>query len=239
MKTNEFLKELKLENKALSIILSNDEVVMEQHKSRGCSLAMLNRALKGETVHISGCGFSCPGAVRGFGFCDKYPDIKGGIEYFLSYGAGEGFPKGERIKNNPETAKKMLNNQPIGVLDGNNSIIIKPYEEGDDAKLVTFLAQPDQLSGLVQIFSYRTGSYENVIAPLCSGCASIFRIPLGELKRENPRGVIGNIDMVGRSFFDSNTFFFTIPLKSFCEMLEDADGSFLFSFGWKDIRKRL
>ena len=239
MKTEEFLKELKLENKALSIILSDDESVSEPPRGNGCSLPLLNSALKGETVHIRPTDLSCPGAVRGFGFSDECPETKGGFGLFISHGAGEGFPEGERLKKDPETAVEMLNNQPVNVLGGQTSIIIKPCEEGDAAELVSFLAEPDQLSGLVQLFSYRTGAYDNVISPLCSGCASIFRIPLGELKRENPRGVIGNIDMVGRMFFDRNEFFFTIPMRAFREMLEDADNSFLFTSGWKGVKKRL
>lgn len=239
MKANDFFKELNLENKALSITLAKSGTTPENPRERGCSMKLLNRAVNGEAICFNQQSLSCPGAARGMGFFDGCPQIKGGFGYFISYGAGEGFPEGERMKNTPETAMEMLQNQPVDVLGGYDFIIVKPYEEQDNASLVSFLAEPDQLSGLIQLFSYRTGAYDNIIAPMCSGCASVFRIPLGELKRENPRAVIGSIDSFSRVHFDKNTFFFTIPAKSFHEMLDDADNSFLIASSWKGVKQRL
>ena len=164
--------------------------------------------------------------MRGMGFYDGLPQIRGGFGNFISHGAGEGFPEGEKVKMTPETGEAMMRLQPADVLNGFKYIVVKPYEKADNASVVTFIANPDQLAGLIQLFYYRTGEYDNVIAPLSSGCASIFRIPLGELKREKPRAVIGNVDTLARVHFDRNTFFFTVPMKAFMEMLKDAENCF-------------
>ena len=239
MSAEYLLSELKLEGKALSIILSNDEAVAERPKDSPCTLSLLKRALGGEILCFDGKQMSCPGAMRGMGFRDGAPKIKGGFGNFISGGAGEGFPPGERVKMTPEIGEEMMRLQPADVLGGFEYIVVKPYEKGDSARLVTFIANPDQLAGLIQLFYYRTGEYDSVIAPLCSGCASIFRIPLGELKREKPRAVIGNVDTLARVYFDSNTFFFTVPMKAFEEMLEDAENCFFTTFNWKGVKERL
>ena len=239
MSAEHLLKELKLEGKALSIILSNSEATPERPRDAMCTLSLLKRALGGETLCFDGKNMSCPGAVRGMGFTDDIPRIRGGFGNFISYGAGEGFPEGERVKMTPEIGEAMMKLQPIEVLGGFKYIIVKPYEKGDGASAVTLIANPDQLAGLIQLFNYRTGEYDNVIAPLCSGCASIFRIPLGELKREKPRAVIGNVDTLARTHFDKNTFFFTAPVKAFEEMIGDAKTCFFTTFNWKGVKERL
>ena len=236
---NRLLRELKLEGKALSVILTNDEATQDRPRDGFCTLALLGRALGGETLCFDSHALSCPGAKRGFGFCDGTPKIRGGFGHFISYGAGEGFPEGERVKKTPEIGENMLGLQPRDVLGRYRYIVVKPYQKGDGRSLVSFYADPDQLSGLVQLFSYRTGEYDNVIAPLCSGCASIFRIPLGELKREKPRAVIGNIDAFSRVHFDKDKFFFTVSAKAFDQMLEDADTCFFSTGNWKGIKERL
>ena len=239
MSTEYLLTELKLENKALSIILTNSEATSERPRDASCTLSLLKRTMNGETLCFDARKMSCPGAMRGMGFYDGIPQIKGGFGNFISNGAGEGFPEGEKVKMTPQIGEEMMKLQPVDVLDGFQYIVVKPYEEGDNAAVVTLIATPDQLAGLIQLFSYRTGEYDNVIAPLCSGCASIFRIPLGELKKGKPRAVIGNVDTLARVHFDKNTFFFTVPIKAFREMLVDAHTCFFSTFNWEGVKGRL
>ena len=237
--TIELLGELKLEHKVLSIILSDAEASPDRPKDGMCTLMLLLRALNGETLCFDSEKLSCPGAARGMGFSDAMPAIPGGFGNFIANGAGEGFPQGERIKQTPQIAEDMLHLQPRDVLGGKKYVVVKPYAEGDAASLVTFYVNSDQLAGLVQLFSYRTAEYDNVIAPMSSGCASIFRIPLGELKRDRPRAVIGNIDAFSRIHFDKNSFFFTVTAKAFKEMQEDAPSCFFTTFNWQGIKERL
>ena len=82
-------KELKLEGKVLSIVLTNDEATPERPRDAECTLSLLKRALSGETLCFDGKRMSCPGAVRGMGFSDSPPQIKGGFGNFISNGTAK------------------------------------------------------------------------------------------------------------------------------------------------------
>ena len=212
---------------------------VEAYTEKGCTLKMLHRAFAGETLYLNTENITCNGAAAGFGFVDGLPNIPGGFGHFISYGRGKGFPPGERVKCSPETGEAMFLNQPKDVMDGLNAVCIKPYEPNDGADIVTALVTPDQLSTLIHIFCFRKAEYDNVIAPMTSGCASVFRIPFGELKRAEPRAVIGNIDVFSRPHFDKDMFFFTVSGKDFETMLADTDESVITAPIWKGVQSRL
>jgi len=230
--------ELKLTNGFLSIKRINSGVD-SPYSEKGCTLALLNKAFEGGTLYFSKGSITCPGAAVGFGFSDGLPEIPGGFGYFISAGRGEGFPPGERVKCDPETGERMLLGQPQNVLDGFACIRVKPYEAKDGTDTVTALVTAEQLSALIHIFCFRKPGYENIIAPMVSGCASVFRIPFGELKREEPRGVIGNIDIFSRPHYAADTVFFTVSGRDFETMLTDAGDSVLAPPLWKGIKSRL
>ncbi len=239
MELARFLQDLRLTNKVLSITISSTQVPVSAKSKYFCSIALLNDALMGETLCFHAETKGCPGAKRGMGFDDGVPGIKGGFGNFIANGCGEGFPEGERIKQTAEIAENMLELQPTNVLESNSYLIVKPYETTDAAACVTFLCNSDQMAALIHLFCYNKGDYDNVIAPMSSGCASIFRIPLDERKKENPRAVIGNVDLFSRVHFPKGSFFFTIPAESFRQMLADADNSFMSREKWKELRERI
>lgn len=241
MNYKDLAKELKLKNKIFSIF-RNDNLEGGDLYPCACFLDAFNTLKEGKTILISEEAKTCRGAMRGCGFKDGLPDIPGGFGNFIAQGKGEGLPPGERIKASPEIAEEMINSQPKNVKKS-DKIAIKLYEEGDNSDnkhnpknnhaikpdTIMFIANPDQLSALIHLFSYRNSRYDNVIMPMSSGCASIFRIPFGELDYGTKRGVVGNVDIFSRPHFDKNTFCFTIPFESFKEMLEDADECFFIS----------
>ncbi len=239
MNLNDFLSELNLNGRALSISLEDQLPGDNAAQKNACTLSLLQDALAGKTVCFHGGMKGCPGAMRGMGFFDGVPPIKGGFGNFIANGCGEGFPEGERIKQSAEIGEEMLASQPTGVLDGKQYIVVKPLDVESASALVTFLCTPDQLSALIHLFCYRRSDYDSVIAPMSSGCASLFRIPFDESKKENPRAVIGNVDIFSRVIFDKNSFFFTIPTKIFRQMLEDADTSFITAKKWKELHARI
>ena len=238
MDINTFAQALKLEGKIIAVKRVND-LTGTAFKQGGCNLRELNRALAGETVVFTAEQLSCGGGKKGFGFVDGLPEIPGGFGHFLTKGAGEGYPPGERLKCSVPVAEGMIACQPEDVLAGYSAILAKPYEEGDEADLVLFLANPDQLSALVILFNYRKPEYDQVIMPMSSGCASVFRIPFGELTREQPRAVIASCDIFSRPHFPADTFWFVVPEKNFQEMLADATDSFLIAPIWRGVSKRI
>ncbi len=205
----------------------------------GCALKALARALAGETVVFSPQNLTCRGAASGIGFQDGIPEIPGGFGHFIAHGRGEGFPPGERIKCSPELSEMMLMLQPQGVMEGHDRVRVKPYAKDYGADTVTALVNMDQMAALIHIFNYRRAAYDTVIAPMVSGCASLFRVPFGEAMKESGRAVIGNVDIFSRPHFDKEKAFFTVSGADFEGMLHDADESVLASPIWRGIKKRL
>ncbi len=236
--SRELAHELNLKNDFLSIkrLVSADGPA---YAEKGCSLRLLQRALNGETLIFTQTNLSCRGAAAGFGFADGIPNMPGGFGHFIAQGRGEGFPPGERVKCSPELGEAMLLSQPQGVMDGFGSIRIKSYDPADEADTVTALVNMDQLSALIHVFCFRKVAYDSVFACMTSGCASVFRVPFGELRSASPRAVIGNVDVFSRPHFGADTAFFTVSGKDFEVMLADADESMLAAPIWKGVKARL
>lgn len=235
----ELLQELNLAGKGVGISrLSTNE---DQEKLRnGCTLALLKKVMAGETVIVTAANDGCYGAKTGFGLVDDLPKTPGGFGHFLSYGKGEGYPAGERVKKDPELAEQFILNQPKNIMRGNNAIKLEPYDQATSPELVSFMVTPDQLSALIHLYNYEKIDYDNVIVPMTSGCASIVRIPLAELEKgKDARAVIGNVDVFSRPHFPADTFFFTIPHESFEAMVRDSEENVLVSPIWKAVRKRI
>lgn len=205
---------------------------------KGCIYKVFDMINENKVVFNSE-SVTCKGACVGCGFVDGVPNIPGGFGHFLSKGRGEGFPSGERIKCCPEVGERMLLAQPQNVMDGYNAIEIEAYKEDLEPELILFLVTPDQLSGLLTLFYYRNKDYDRVIVPISSGCAQLFRIPFGELKKENPKAVLGNTDFFSRPHLDKDLLAFTVPSQSFKEMCEDASECCFFSPAWNGVKKRL
>lgn len=182
---------------------------------------------------------SCRGAAAGLGLRDGIPDIPGGFGNFIAQGAGPGFPPGECIKASPALGEAMLCGQPQNIMTGYSAIRVGLYKEEDESELVCLLANPDQLSALLHLFCFRRPGYDEVMVPVVSGCAQIFRIPFGELGKQAPKGVIGNIDFFSRPHLPKDLFSFTVPTSSFREMCQDVKDSFLYAPAWKGVKKRL
>lgn len=238
MNNKELSDHLKLENKVLSIRRTKDKHPAHDDK-KGCNLRLLNNVMSGETITITQNSTSCRGANNGFGFIDGLPDIPGGFGNFITKGKGEGFPPGERIKCSIAVAEQMILTQPTNVMEDFTAIEVKLFDEDSPSDLVAILVNPDQLSALVHLFNYRKHEYDQVIMPMSSGCASLFRIPFGELLSGRRRAVIGNADIFSRPHFEKDTVFFVIDREIYEEMLEDADESFLISPIWNGVKKRL
>ncbi len=244
MQESIIIKELKLKNTPISILVTDETpenaLAFDSSITKGaCSLAAIKEVLQGKTVYFSGASRGCPGLKSGFGFQDE-TKIPGGIEYFLSCGRGEGYPEGEKLKKTPEIAKQYFDSLPKQVMDA-KYIVLKPLEplKGDRPKLVVFLANPDQLSALITLFSYESSILDNVIAPMTSGCSSLIRLPLDELRKENPRAIIGLIDIWARPILGADIFALTVPYEAYLKMEENAKDCFLQTKTWDGIKNRL
>lgn len=232
------LKELKLDYCAFSISRVKIESQPEQKKF-GCTNQIFPYVSKNGEVYLSKDNIGCKGGLIGLALNDGLPNIPGGFGNFIAQGGGPGCPPGERIKCNSEIAEKMLLAQPQGLMQDYNAIKVAPYNEDETSELVCTLANPDQLSALLHLFYFRKSSYDDVIVPVASGCAQIFRIAFGELKKENPKAVMGNIDFFSRPHLEKDILSLTVTRGTFEQMCEDVPESFLYAPAWNGVKKRL
>jgi len=221
----------------------------------GCVVAMLKAAAKGRIAVFDRKTYGCTGGGAGLGFGNTYINVPGGIEYFLSVGnkefcqseTGKNIVKnwpalehGEAYKKTPEFAKSFIDALPYYDVP-TKYVVFKPLEkllQSEKPEVVVFLATPDQLSAMVVLANYARHGGDNVIVPMGAGCHSICIIPLNEGKSDNPRGVIGLIDISARKHVEKDILSFSVPYKMFLEMESNVEESFLTRDEWLKIKER-
>lgn len=65
-----------------------------------------------------------------------------------------------------------------------------------------------------------------------------FLFPLNEGKSDNPRGVIGLIDVSARKHVEKDILSFSVPFKMFLEMEDNVEESFLTREEWLKVKER-
>ena len=128
---------------------------------------------------------------------------------------------------------------PKDVMGGYDALKFEPYREGMKCDVVTCFCNADQLSALIVLHGYDKPEYDRVIATTVSGCASMIRIPLNELKSDKPRAVITGTDLAQRKFMDEGDLAISFTGPEFEKMLSYTDECFFHSPVWKPIRNRL
>jgi uncharacterized protein (DUF169 family) len=235
----------------------------------GCVMNMLASAAKGRTAVFDRETFGCPGGGVGLGFGNPYLNFPGGINCFYGFLSNgnehtengrsvaekmgsfarkeliDDFRHGEGYIKSPELVKKWVDRLPIVDIPAKYTVF-KPLKEADlnieEPAIVTFLVNPDQLSALVVLANYGRESNDNVIVPFAAGCQSIGIIPYRECSSENPKGVIGLVDISARNNIrqmGKDLMTFAVPFKMFNEMEGNIEGSFLQKESWKALRESM
>ena len=232
-----------------------------------CSVLLVAQAAKGKTMAMTQGTCGCPGASEGFGLETSLPDnFPGGRECFLRFlstgnkdweqgramiqklvegGAPkimiEEFSEGEGFVKTPELVAQYLEEIPKIEPEG-PYVVIKPLEAlapGEKPKVVTILADPDQLSALVVLANYARPGIDNVRIPFGSGCSSLALHPFYEATQANPRAVVGLTDISARFYLRKilgrDILAFTTPWSLFEEMEGNVSESFLTKHAWKTI----
>jgi len=238
-------KELALRYEPVAIVLSDDKPSDALHFKEdtwGCVVAMYSAAARGRVAAFDNSTVGCGGGAIGLGLATEFDGPPGGIEHFLSSGKGEGFPPGERYIKTPELAGEFVQDLPCALVP-TRYVIFKPLSmidsDGDKPAIVSFLANPDQISALVVLANYGRQGSDNVTIPFGAGCHHIFLLPYAESMKEIPRAVVGLTDITARSAVDPDLLSFSVPWKMFEEMEANVEGSFLERPDWKKIRQRV
>ncbi len=209
---------------------------------RSCVIAMLTAAANGETAVFDRKTVGCTGGLGGLCFGSAYDTFRGGFEYFLSTGRGEGYPEGEGYKKTPELVVETMARQTFDVLPQTYRVFrpLSQVEPGDETPaLVTFYVNPDQLSALVVLANYGRVGNDNVIIPFGAGCQTMCLLPYQESLKEKPRAVVGIVDISARPRVPENVLAFTVPFGMFRQMEADIPGSFLGRKAWRQVKPRL
>ena len=260
---------LKLRYEPVSVVLTNekpDNAVEFKKGKFGCVMALLSAAARGRQAVASRETVSCPGGRTGLGFGNQFENVPGGVDVFcrfLSVGnegyepgtqitdmmkpfvteeVYDNFKYGERYLKTPELVMKFIECLPIVDIPF-EYVVFKALGQVDNEKekpvTVAFLADMDQLSALVVLANYGRENNENVIIPQAAGCQSIGIYPFNEASREQPRAVIGLVDISARvqmrRQLKDDVMSFAVPFAMFQEMEANVPGSFLERNTWKEL----
>ncbi|GBG57811.1 hypothetical protein SPFL3102_01530 [Sporomusaceae bacterium FL31] len=232
---SEIAQRLKLRYSPIGILFTNERPpgALEFAEGKwGCVTALLTAAAKGRSAVFSRTTFGCEGGGVGLGLVDQYSE---GTELFLSTG-------NEAFKKTPELAKNFMDSIPLTSIP-EQYVLFTPLAEIDAAKeepkVVVFYANPDQLTGLVVLANYGRTGLNNVIVPFASGCQTVCLLPWNEAHQEQPRAVIGMLDVSARPCIDADLLSFSVPYAMFKEMEDNIAGSFLDKPEWSRVVNRI
>jgi uncharacterized protein (DUF169 family) len=155
----------------------------------------------------------------------------------------EDFLYGEGYVKSAEATRRFVEALPLRDIPA-RYVVVKPLEqvdaEQDAVKCVTLFVDPDQLSALVILANYTHPDRENVAVPWAAGCQVMGIFAYRELEREHPRALVGMTDISARlntqASLGKHVLGFTIPWPLFCNMEENAEGSFLQRRTWRQLR---
>jgi uncharacterized protein (DUF169 family) len=254
---------LSLKYSPVSLMLTNDKpsnAIQFKESKFGCVMSMLAAAARGKQTVFDRKTFGCPGGGTGLGFGNQYKNMLGGEESFckfLSTGNiyhnpgihvtedfNNDYAYGEAYVKTPELVRDFLYYLPMTDIPF-EYVVFKPLNSVDMQSerpiIVIFLAGMDQLSALVVLANYGMPGRENVIIPFAAGCQAIGIFPYQEAKSEQPRAVIGLVDISARvqvkRQLKEDVMSFAVPFAMFQEMEANVPGSFLQRNTWKELRE--
>ncbi len=223
---------------------------------RGCVVSLICSAAKGRTAYACLQTAGCTGGAVGLGLTSSYEGVPGGIEYFLSNGNPEfcctpegrelakknpHLEHGEGYFRSPDVARAFI--QELPRMDLNTKyVVFKPLSDltpTEEPKVVIFLANPDQLSGLVTLCCYTTETRNAVVVSMAAGCAQMGILAYREVDSDQPRAILGLTDASARvrsaNAIGRDKLSFTIPWNLFKRMEADVDNCFLVRGTWEEL----
>lgn len=120
--------------------------------------------------------------------------------------------------------------------------IMKPINqltEKDNPDIYFVFAKADVISALHTLASFDDTRVDNVIVPFGSGCEGVFSFPLEENRSDNPRVVLGGMDTAMRGCVKPEMLTMSMPASRFYRMIDNADASFLNTYIWQGLRRRV
>jgi len=232
------VKELKLKYHPVAILFRDEKpegVVQFKEDKWGCAMALYKSVItRGRTAAFDRKTYGCIGAGVGLCLGDTYKPNREFMENLLAN--EEGYFKSRELVRD-----FMDNFRYIDI--PYKYVVFKPLEqvdpESDKPDLISFPANPDQISALAVLLNFRRIGNDHVATPFGAGCQSICVLPYNEIGREHPRGIIGNMDLSSRKILPPEILTFTVPFETFLDMEEDLPNSFVRKGVWLKIAERI
>ncbi len=236
---------LKMKSPPLCLVYSDikpDDAIQFVPDKWACIVSLFKLAYEGKTVCFELGRHGCDMGAIGLCLSDQIKEPPGGLDYFLSYGRGEGFREGEYYVKTPEYARAFVN-QLNPIKDPHKYLIVKNLsllnDNEPEPKLISFWVNPDQLSALLMFSNYHNASIDNMIIPMGAGCHTLCLYPYQESMREHPRAVIGLTDCTCRKMVKPELLSVTIPWSMYLQFEETVEESFLSKEVWQELRERI
>jgi hypothetical protein len=206
-------------------------------KGHRCIIGDLGRVRHGTSMKFDAETIGCGGGLRYLGFAES---IRPEFEYFLSYGI-PGKIEGERYKKTPEMVLKLMKKLPV-IEAPSRFIVFKRWDKlqaADEPVVAIFMASPDTLSGLFTLANYDREDLNGVFTPFGAGCSTIVQYPYMERNADQPRAVIGMLDVSARPCVHANVVSFAVPMVRLEQMLANVEESFLITSSWRKVSRRI
>jgi uncharacterized protein (DUF169 family) len=150
--------------------------------------------------------------------------------------------EGEGFKKSRELVKEYVDSLP-DIQVNEKYVVMKPLKEVDLEKetpvQVVFFVNPNQLSALIKLANFSSGNSDMVKIGGGSACQDIGLYAYQESREDNPKAILGFTDVYARNnlkrTIGPDKLTFTIPMKLFMSMEEDADESLFIRDTWKKL----
>ncbi len=200
-------------------------------KGYTCMFRQLAPVRMGKTRAFNQDNLGCFGATGMLGFTkleltDDYVD-------FLT--------KKECFKKNRHFVERMVEDNPYMAAQG-KYLIFKRWDtltEEDTPQVVFFFAKPDAIGGLHMLANWDYETQHGVISPFGSGCESLIAFAMKQAFAKGEQCVLGLFDIPARGFVARDIMTFSAPYDRFKVMVENMDSTFLNTYIWEKLRKRM
>lgn len=214
---------------------------------RNCVVSMMLMAAQGKPVVTYDENCACAGGAVGLGFGNAFERRGHPTRYLLSTGLADmpdddrrtlppHMVNGERFFCSPSVVDAWKEEIPYGD-EQSRFVLFAPqsrWVEHRRPDAVVLLLNPDQLSAVVCMGSFRTGKAMQTIAPFSAACQSILRVRQDRNSADAPM-VMGMFDIAQRHQLPANMLSLTMGHDRFDQLSEDAPTSCLSSQSWKKL----
>ena len=202
----------------------------ENPRGYACMFAQLAKVHHGECVAFDKDNLGCWGAIE---------NLFGGP--FIEDATVRLLVEIEKFKANREQVLALNNINPKATPTG-KYVIFKPFKsltEDDKPEIFCIFAKPDVIAALHTLVSFDNTRIDNVIVPFGSGCEQAIKFAFSEANKENPRAVLGGMDVAMRGCMKQEMQIFSFAASTFYNMVGNMDKSFLNTYIWQGLKGRL